>query len=127
MRSLELLRGQAEEGGELLRGQAATVLGSAGLAEPGRMQGRDVLGAACWGRAACVWRCPRSSLTLAAIPASFPSGSGRSIRSLRWFFVFSCGLLLFIAAGLVSSGVVFFTSAGLFGTTYPYEVRRLPA
>jgi hypothetical protein len=64
---------------------------------------------------------------LAAIPASFPSGSGRSIRSLRWFFVFSCGLLLFIAAGLVSSGVVFFTSAGLFGTTYPYEVRRLPA
>jgi hypothetical protein len=48
---------------------------------------------------------------------------GRTIKSLKWFFIISCGLLLFIAAGLVSSGVVFFTSAGLFGTTFPYEVR----
>ena len=52
--------------------------------------------------------------------------SGRTIRSLKWFFILSCGLLLLIAAGLVSSGVVFFTSAGLFGVTFPYEVRTPP-
>lgn len=50
--------------------------------------------------------------------------SGRTIKSLKWFFIISCGLLLFIAAGLVAQGVVFFTSAGLFGTTFPYEVRH---
>ena len=50
--------------------------------------------------------------------------SGRSIKSLKWFFVVSCGLLVFIAAGLVASGVNFFTYAGLFGTLFPYEVRR---
>lgn len=49
--------------------------------------------------------------------------SGRTIKSLKWFFIVSAGLLLFIAAGLVSSGVVFFTSAGMFGPTFPYEVR----
>jgi high-affinity iron transporter len=47
--------------------------------------------------------------------------TGRTIKSLKWFFIISCGLLLVIAAGLVAQGVVFFTSAGLFGTTYPYE------
>ena len=55
-------------------------------------------------------------------PASSPC-SGRTIKSLKWFFILSCGLLLVIAAGLVAQGVVFFTSAGLFGTTFPYEVR----
>jgi hypothetical protein len=50
--------------------------------------------------------------------------SGRSIKSLKWFFVVSCGLLVFIAAGLVASGVNFFTYAGMFGTLFPYEVRR---
>jgi hypothetical protein len=50
--------------------------------------------------------------------------SGRSIKSLKWFFVVSCGLLVFIAAGLVASGVNFFTYAGLFGTLFPYEVRH---
>lgn len=49
--------------------------------------------------------------------------TGRTIRSLKWFFILSCGLLLVIAAGLVAQGVVFFTSAGLFGTTFPYEYR----
>lgn len=49
--------------------------------------------------------------------------TGRTIKSLKWFFIISCGLLLFIAAGLVAQGVVFFTSAGLFGTTFPYEDR----
>lgn len=50
--------------------------------------------------------------------------SGRTIKSLKWFFILSCGLLLLIAAGLVSQGVVFFTSSGLFGTLFPYEVGR---
>lgn len=56
-------------------------------------------------------------------PSRLAPRSGRSIRSLRWFFILSCGLLLLIAAGLVSQGVVFFTDAGLFGTLFPYEVR----
>ncbi|EFN52192.1 hypothetical protein CHLNCDRAFT_139414 [Chlorella variabilis] len=47
--------------------------------------------------------------------------TGRTIKSLKWFFILSCGLLLLIAAGLVASGVVFLTSAGLFGNTFPYE------
>ncbi|PSC73283.1 Plasma membrane iron permease [Micractinium conductrix] len=50
--------------------------------------------------------------------------TGRTIKSLKWFFILSSGLLLFIAAGLVAQGVVFFTSAGLFGTTFPYEERE---
>lgn len=49
--------------------------------------------------------------------------TGRSIKSLKWFFILSCGLLLLIAAGLVAQGVVFFTSSGLFGTLFPYEDR----
>lgn len=49
--------------------------------------------------------------------------TGRTIKSLKWFFILSCGLLLLIAAGLVSQGVVFFTSSGLFGTLFPYEDR----
>ncbi|KAL4423883.1 hypothetical protein ABPG75_001184 [Micractinium tetrahymenae] len=49
--------------------------------------------------------------------------TGRTIKSLKWFFILSCGLLLLIAAGLVSQGVVFFTGAGLFGTLFPYEDR----
>lgn len=64
-------------------------------------------------------------LPSAAHPFHLPhtARSGRTIKSLKWFFIISCGLLLFIAAGLVASGVVYFTSAGLFGTTFPYEVR----
>lgn len=54
-----------------------------------------------------------------------PHCSGRSIKSLKWFFIVSCGLLLLIAAGMVSQGVIYFTDAGLFGTLFPYEVRSL--
>ena len=57
-------------------------------------------------------------------PLASPRRSGRTIKSLKWFFIVSCGLLLLIAAGLVSQGVVFFTTAGLFGTTFPYEASR---
>ena len=49
--------------------------------------------------------------------------SGRTIRSLKWFFIISCTLLLFIAAGQVCTGANYFAAAGLFGTQFPYEVR----
>lgn len=49
--------------------------------------------------------------------------TGRGIKSLKWFFIFSCGLLLFIAAGMVVVGTANFQSAGLFGVMYPYEWR----
>ena len=54
--------------------------------------------------------------------ACVPACSGRSIRSLKWFFIISCTLLLFIAAGQVCTGANYFTAAGLFGTQFPYEV-----
>eukprot|EP00889_Picochlorum_renovo_P005182 jgi/Picre1/32212/NNA_007558.t1 len=49
--------------------------------------------------------------------------SGHSIKSLKWFFIVSAGLLMFIAAGMVINGTAFFTGAGLFGVLYPYEWR----
>lgn len=49
--------------------------------------------------------------------------SGHSIKSLKWFFIVSAGLLMFIAAGMVINGTAFFTGAGLFGVLYPYELR----
>lgn len=49
--------------------------------------------------------------------------SGKTIKSLKWFFIASCGLLLLIAAGLTVTGTGYFTSANLFGTLWPYEHR----
>jgi high-affinity iron transporter len=49
--------------------------------------------------------------------------TGRSIKSLKWFFVASSVLLLFIAAGMTVNGAFFFQLAGLFGTMWPYEWR----
>eukprot|EP00887_Chlorella_sp_A99_P003315 scaffold26.g3315.t1 len=49
--------------------------------------------------------------------------TGKTIRSLKWFFIFSCVLLLLIAAGLVVTGTGFFASAYLFGNLYPNEMR----
>jgi high-affinity iron transporter len=49
--------------------------------------------------------------------------TGRSIKSLKWFFIASALLLLFIAAGMVVNGTAFFQLAGLFGTMWPYEWR----
>lgn len=49
--------------------------------------------------------------------------SGHSIKSLKWFFIVSAGLLMFIAAGMVINGTAFFTGAKLFGIVYPYEWR----
>jgi high-affinity iron transporter len=49
--------------------------------------------------------------------------SGRSIQSLKWFFIVSALLLLFISAGMVINGTMFFQIAGLFGTMFPYEWR----
>ena len=49
--------------------------------------------------------------------------SGRTIKSLKWFFIISSGLLMIIAAGMVINGTGFFTYAGLFGVMYPYEWR----
>jgi high-affinity iron transporter len=49
--------------------------------------------------------------------------SGKSIRSLKWFFIASAGLLLIIAAGMVVNGTAFFQNAGLFGAMWPYEWR----
>lgn len=74
------------------------------------------------GQAACK---PLANTSAAAAWLTAPRNppcSGRSIKSLKWFFILSCGLLLLIAAGLVAQGVVFFTSSGLFGTLFPYEV-----
>ncbi|GAB4814914.1 hypothetical protein N2152v2_001960 [Parachlorella kessleri] len=49
--------------------------------------------------------------------------SGKPIKSLKWFFYLSCGLLLLIAAGLVVTGTGYFQAAGIFGPLYPYEDR----
>lgn len=49
--------------------------------------------------------------------------TGRSIRSLKWFFVVSALLLLFVAAGMVVNGVGMFQYAYLFGTMFPYDMR----
>ena len=49
--------------------------------------------------------------------------TGHSIKSLKWFFVGSAGLLLIIAAGMVVNGTAFFQNAGLFGAMWPYEYR----
>ena len=49
--------------------------------------------------------------------------SGKTIKSLKWFFIVSSGLLMFIAAGMVINGTGFFTYAGLFGVMFPYEWR----
>lgn len=46
---------------------------------------------------------------------------GKSIRSLKWFFIIMTTLLLFIAAGMLMNGTAQFTAAGWFGITYPYE------
>lgn len=49
--------------------------------------------------------------------------SGRHITSLKWFFVASALLLLFISGGMVVNGTMYFQIAGLFGTMWPYEAR----
>lgn len=49
--------------------------------------------------------------------------TGRSIKSLKWFFIFSCGFLLLVAAGLVVIGTTLFTYAYLFGPLWPAEIR----
>lgn len=49
--------------------------------------------------------------------------SGHSIKSLKWFFIASSALLMFIAAGMVINGTQFFSYAGLFGVMFPYELR----
>jgi high-affinity iron transporter len=49
--------------------------------------------------------------------------TGHSIRSLKWFFIASAGLLLIIAGGMVVNGTAFFQNAGLFGAMWPYELR----
>ena len=49
--------------------------------------------------------------------------SGHTIKSLKWFFIISSGLLMFIAAGMVINGTQFFSYAGLFGVMFPYELR----
>jgi high-affinity iron transporter len=49
--------------------------------------------------------------------------SGHSIKSLKWFFILSSALLMFIAAGMVINGTQFFSYAGLFGVMFPYELR----
>lgn len=49
--------------------------------------------------------------------------TGHSIKSLKWFFIASAGLLLIIAAGMVVNGTAFFQNAGLFGAMWPYEYR----
>ena len=47
--------------------------------------------------------------------------TGRSIRSMKWFFIIMTALLLMIAAGMVMNGLAAFMAAGWFGPTYPYE------
>ncbi|KAL6784794.1 Plasma membrane iron permease [Auxenochlorella protothecoides] len=47
--------------------------------------------------------------------------TGRSIRSMKWFFIIMTVLLLFIAAGMLMNGTAAFQAAGWFGATYPYE------
>ena len=49
--------------------------------------------------------------------------SGHTIRSLKWFFIVSAGLLLLISSGMVVNGTAFFQAAGLFGPMWPYEYR----
>lgn len=49
---------------------------------------------------------------------------GKSIRSLKWFFIASTGFLLLIAAGMTQNGTAAFQAAGWFGNTFPYE--RVP-
>jgi len=49
--------------------------------------------------------------------------TGHSIKSLKWFFIVSASILLFVAAGMVANGTGFFQYAGLFGIMYPYEWR----
>lgn len=49
--------------------------------------------------------------------------TGHTIKSLKWFFIVSAALLMFIAAGMVINGTLFFSYAGLFGIMFPYELR----
>jgi hypothetical protein len=49
--------------------------------------------------------------------------TGHTIKSLKWFFIVSAALLMFIAAGMVINGTLFFSYAGLFGIMFPYEMR----
>lgn len=49
--------------------------------------------------------------------------TGHSIRSLKWFFILSAGLLLLISAGMVVNGTMFFQEARLFGIMWPVEYR----
>lgn len=45
--------------------------------------------------------------------------TGRQIKDIAWFFVLSCSLLFFIAAGLTSLAMVSWQSIGWFGTWDP--------
>lgn len=49
--------------------------------------------------------------------------SGKQISSLKWFFIVSALLLLFISGGMVVNGTMFYQISGLFGTMWPYEKR----
>lgn len=46
---------------------------------------------------------------------------GKSIRSLKWFFIISTFVLLLIAAGMTQNALASFQTALWFGNTWPYE------
>jgi high-affinity iron transporter len=49
--------------------------------------------------------------------------TGRSIRSLKWFFIPSAIILLLIGGAMVINGTSYLQNAGLFGALWPYEMR----
>lgn len=49
--------------------------------------------------------------------------SGKQIKDIAWFFVLSCALLFFIAAGLTSQAITAWQSIGWFGTWLPPSDR----
>jgi high-affinity iron transporter len=49
--------------------------------------------------------------------------SGKQIKDIAWFFILSCALLFFIAAGLTSLAMVAWQSVGWFGTWSPPSDR----